>query len=127
MNIDDAIHIPWARLSFEARFGFILFFSGVFGPEELDRKAVIRELAKIWDSEQLSLAFLNDRERFWELYRKYQDKYSEGVWRLDGYGISREEAERAGFIKPRRQTAIEHLCPPSPASISPARKRTVIG
>ena len=111
MDIDRTTHIPWAQLPLEGRFVFMLSFSGVFGPEELDRKAVVRELANIWDAEQLTLALLNDHEEFWELYRKYQEKYSEGVWRLDGYGISREEAERAGFIKPRRQTAVAHLCP----------------
>ncbi|HKU28739.1 MAG TPA: hypothetical protein VJQ54_24930, partial [Candidatus Sulfotelmatobacter sp.] len=47
MNIDNRTHIPWAQLRFEARFVFILFFSGVFGSEALDRKAVVRELAKI--------------------------------------------------------------------------------
>jgi len=51
MKIDSTVHIPWARLPMEARFCFILFFSGVFGPEELDRKAVIHELARIWDVE----------------------------------------------------------------------------
>ena len=117
MNI-DATHIPWAQLPLEARFGFILFFSGIFGPEELDGKAVAVELAKIWDSEQLTLAFLNDDEGFWHLYRKYRDKYSEGVSRVDGYGFSREEAERAGFIKPRGQTIIAHLCP--------ARRRSAV-
>lgn len=110
MNIDDATHTPWAHLPFEARFLFILFFSGVFGPEELDQKAVVRELATIWDAEQLTLAFLKDHERFWDLYRKYQQKYRERVWRLDAYGISRQEAERIGFIMPRAETSIAQLC-----------------
>jgi len=111
MKIDSRMHIPWAKLPFEARFGFILFFSGVFGPEELDQKAVVRELARIWDAERLTIGFLQDDNSFWELYRKYQKKYREGVWRLEGYGISREEAERAEFRKARTDTPIAHLCP----------------
>ena len=111
MKIDRRMHTPWPQLPLGARFCFILFFSGVFGPEDLDHKAVVRELAKIWDSERLSLGFLEDHERFWDLYRKYQEKYHEGVWRLEGYGISREEAEWAGFTKGRTDTPIAHLCP----------------
>jgi hypothetical protein len=110
MNIDDATHIPWARLPIEARFLFILFFSGVFGPEELDRNTVVCELAKIWDEEKLTLALLNDDDRFWFLYRKYGQRYSEGVWRLEVYGISRQEAERVGFITPRAKTSVAQLC-----------------
>ena len=109
MNADDATHIPWARLPVEVRSLFILFFSGVFGPEELDHKAVVRELATIWDAEQLTLAFLKDHERFWNLYRKYQQTYRERVWRIDAYGISRQEAERIGFM-PRAETSIAQLC-----------------
>src|SRR5690349_11273475 len=111
MRIDSKMHIPWTQLPIETRFCFILFFSGVFGPEELDRMAVVRDLAKIWDAERLTIDFLEDHERFWDLYRKYEEKYSEGVWRLDAYGISREVAERAGFIERRAQTLIAHLCP----------------
>lgn len=58
MQIDSTTHTPWAQLPFEARFLFILFFSGVFGPEDLEQNAVVRELAKIWDAEQLTLGFL---------------------------------------------------------------------
>lgn len=106
MEMANMTHTPWAQLPFEARFCFILFFSGIFGPEELDWPAVVRALARIWDAERLTLGFLQDDDWFWELYRKYQKKYREGVWRLEGYGISREEAERAGFAKARIDTPI---------------------
>src|SRR5579863_2255150 len=111
MKIDSTVHLPWAQLPVEARFCFILFFSGVFGPEEFDRKAVIRELARIWDLEQLSIGFMEDQDHFWALYGKYQFLYREGVWRLEAFGTSREEAERAGFIKLRTETPIAHLYP----------------
>ena len=111
MKIDSRMHVPWAQLPLGARFCFILFFSGVFGPEDLEQKAVVGKLGKIWDSERLCLGFLQDQERFWDLYRKYLEKYREGVWRLDGHGISRGEAERAGFTKPRTDSPIAHLLP----------------
>lgn len=111
MNVDRSMHIPWAQLPVEARFCFVLFFSGVFGPEEIHHSTVVRELAEVWNSEQLTVGIFNDDDRFWALYRAYRERYRGGVWRLDSCGISREEAELAGFIKPRADTAIAHLCP----------------
>lgn len=105
MNSTASSHLPFAQLPPEARALFFILMMTVYGPELPATEKVFEDLEMIWNTERLTLDDFQNDERLNQVFEKYARVFRKDAWWLDSIGVSREDAERAGFFEWRRRRA----------------------
>lgn len=84
---------------------FYILFQTMYGPERPLIEQIRADLETIWNSEGLTVDVFENNDFLRALFDKYSEKHRANAWWLEGWGVSRREALRAGFFSAPHRSA----------------------